>query len=193
MWHLCILVLYCTGQSTSHPVTEHISHKEVTEHFAKTKPGEIVRIPASVFTNIQADEEFDFDETATPSAARLQLSADQQLNKSANLESKSATSEPVIRADRDDSETSRVLVNSDLAQEDDLSEQLENQSDLYDKLFHAFDGGIVSYFENTTNNPLENLKESLFLIDVLKDALQGHTPIKTSFLKRMVAKFEKWK
>lgn len=160
MWRLCILVLFCTEQYTFHPVTEHISHKEVTEHFAKTKPGEIVRIPASVFTNIQADEEFDFDVTATPSVARLQLSADQQLNKSSNLESKSATSVPVIRANRDDNETSSVLVNPNLAQEDDLSKQLENQSDLYDKLFHAFDGGIVSYFENTTNNPLENLKES---------------------------------
>ena len=154
MWRLCILVLFCTEQYTFHPVTEHISHKEVTEHFAKTKPGEIVRIPASVFTNIQADEEFDFDVTATPSVA------DQQLNKSSNLESKSATSVPVIRANRDDNETSSVLVNPNLAQEDDLSKQLENQSDLYDKLFHAFDGGIVSYFENTTNNPLENLKES---------------------------------
>ena len=163
MWRLCILVLFCTEQYTSHPVTEHISHKEVTEHFAKTKPGEIVRIPASVFTNIQADEEFDFDVTATPSVARLQLSADQQLNKSANLESKSTTSVPVIRANRDDNGTSSVLVNTDLAQEDDLSEQLENQSDLYDKLFHAFDGGIVSYFENTTNNPLENLKESFII------------------------------
>ena len=157
----CLFVLLSCQLFSTHPVTEHISHKEVTEHFAKTKPGEIVRIPSSVFSNIQADEEFDFNFTSAPSVPfPLLQDDDQPLNKSSKVESKSANIEQLIGEHRDHSETPSVLAQADLAELADLSEQLGNQTDLYDKLFHAFDGGIVSYFENTTNNPLANLKEN---------------------------------
>jgi len=41
----------------------------------------------------------------------------------------------------------------------EVGAQEEEEDNSFEGLFHAFDAGMVKYHDNTTNNPLDNLKE----------------------------------
>ncbi len=41
---------------------------------------------------------------------------------------------------------------------EDIHREEQEEDNSFDGLFHAFDAGMVKYHDNTTNNPLDNLK-----------------------------------
>ncbi len=124
------------------------------------------RIPESVFKDLQNEEDFEDIRQEQEKAAAAKTSKPISVAKSVEDTVKTSTPSSVRNGggvDNDPSSVSEASVRppSAVAEAGGLEEaaaQEEEEDNSFDGLFHAFDAGMVKYHDNTTNNPLDNLK-----------------------------------
>ena len=124
------------------------------------------RIPESVFKDLQNEEDFE-DIRQEQEAAAAKTSKPVGVAKLVEDAVKTSTPSTVRNGDGADIDRSSVsestvrppsAVSEAGGLEEAAVEEEEEEDNSFDGLFHAFDAGMVKYHDNTTNNPLDNLK-----------------------------------
>jgi hypothetical protein len=127
------------------------------------------RIPESVFKDLQNEEDFEDIRQEQEEAAAAKTSKPVGVAKLVEDTVKTSTpssvrnGEDVLTGDPSSVSEASVRPPSAVSEAGGLGEaaaveEEEEEDNSFDGLFHAFDAGMVKYHDNTTNNPLDNLK-----------------------------------
>jgi len=149
-----ISAIYMTVLVTGHPVGEKDNFDPVTEHFARSRPGTVPRIPASLFSSLQ-----DFGSVIEKVNTSQSKSSDRFSEKVKASETKTfaTVSEQVDSSQLENGGQITNNGDSDINKDDPFSIEEDVKS------FTAYplppSSLILSDSKPTTNNPLDNLKD----------------------------------
>lgn len=149
-----ICAIYMTVLVTGHPVGEKDNFDPVTEHFSRSRPGTVPRIPASIFSSLQ-----DFGSVIEKVNTSQSKSSDQFSEKVEASETKTldTVSEQVDSGELENGGQIKNNHDSDINKDHQFSIEEDVKS------FTAYplppSSLILSDSQPTTNNPLDNLKD----------------------------------